>query len=340
MAIPHLQKAATRLMQARRTLGEQRPKPILSAHTILGLNGLASTQFFAGSGFFFTWLNPWALYAGDWCFIVGSFITLFVSICTAADQLREMRHFQAEADLARDDKTRDIAQQEYEEKHEELLESVSFVVSSLIFTAGCVLFYPHLFSDKRHQEWGEEIGAILFITGSFGFVLAAYWSSMAMVKKASIHDLPKVGSPEYRRRQITSMELLCSLIGSVLFVTGSFLYRPSYATDCSHEALRAAAKAPSVTSPTHLALLRLRSGHGFLGTAPPAEHALSDDFQGLCVNVMNQGTWLYVLGSTLFLAQCSLVAWRLSLPAEPQEHHGGHGETGAYGSTLAKASAA
>lgn len=331
MAIPHLRRAVSRIVEARKTLHERKPVPILSQYTVLLLNALASAQFFAGSGFFFTWLDSWALYAGDWCFIVGSFITSFVSICAMADHIREMRYFQAEADLARDDGTRDHAQQEQEEKYHELLESLSFVVSSLIFTGGCVLFYPHLFVEKKHQEWGEEIGAMFFIAGSFGFVLAAYWMSMAMVKRASLHELPKVGSPEYRRRQILSCELLCSIVGSVLFVTGSFLYRPSYATDCSHQALWAAAKAPNGTSPPHLALLRRRSGHAFLGPAPPAEpeHALSDDFQGLCVNVMNQGTWLYLLGSAIFLVQCSLVAWRLTLPEDCHKHEEDREHSGA-----------
>mmetsp|Transcript_48560 Transcript_48560/g.140703 ORF Transcript_48560/g.140703 Transcript_48560/m.140703 type:complete len:344 (-) Transcript_48560:56-1087(-) len=336
MAIPHLRSVA-RLVQVSRRLSDRRPKPLLSGQVVLWLNTFVCIQFLVGSYFFFTWLDPWAVYCGDWLFITASFINCLICGCLTVDHVRERRYFQREADHARDDEDREKALNELEEKGQELMESVSYFVSSVIFAVGCVLFYPHLFSDEKHAEYGEEIGAFMFIIGSFGFVVGAFWNSMAMVKAATVH-VPKVGSTEYRRRQVMAAELFMSLMGSVLFVTGSFLYRPSYATNCDHESLAKAAKAMK-TSPAHVALLRRRSSHAILGAPPPADDpVLSEDFQGLCVNVMNQGTLLYVLGSILFILQCLLGFWRRSLTNElqKQEERQEHAEGDASGEALLK----
>mmetsp|Transcript_15454 Transcript_15454/g.48624 ORF Transcript_15454/g.48624 Transcript_15454/m.48624 type:complete len:354 (-) Transcript_15454:61-1122(-) len=285
----------------------RKPKPIISQSWVFVLNTLVCLELAIGSCFFFSWLGNWAAYVGDWCFITGGLSNCLISLCLAVDHRREMAFFQEEAAMNSIEEHRNLAEQEYLEKFREFMEGVFFVLSNLIFTVGCILFYPHLFRKKGAQEIGEEVGAWFYIVGSFGFVLTAYWNSLAMVKAAAVHATPRVGSTEYVRRQLMALELLFSLLGSVCFVTGSFLYRPSYQTKCN-----------SRTAKTGLlAIGWQRSSHDFLGVSPPASNTTSaDDFHGLCFNVLDQGTWLYIIGGFIFVLQCCLVGVRLSLPPD------------------------
>mmetsp|Transcript_39470 Transcript_39470/g.91610 ORF Transcript_39470/g.91610 Transcript_39470/m.91610 type:complete len:339 (-) Transcript_39470:132-1148(-) len=314
MAVPHTQ---TRLLQLPK-LQEDKPEPILDKHVVACLNMFVSVQFLIGSFFFFTWLGSSAVYWGDWFFITGSALNCFISLSLTLDHWREMDHIQSEVKKMPgegEEDEKNIALQELEEKGRELMESSCYLAASAVFAVGCVLFYPHLFKDEVKKEYGEEIGAYMFILGSFGFVIAAYYNALAMVKGAAIHKAPKIGSIEYTKRQIVAGELFLSTIGSVLFVTGSFLYRPSYATNCSHEALLKSKEAEHGAGglKTSLARLRPRLSHSLLGVAVPQPEGMTEDFRVLCVNVMNQGTMLYLLGSALFVGQCGLAFWRMYL---------------------------
>merc|ERR1740121_191590 len=90
--------------------------------------------------------------------------------------------------------------------------------------------------------------------------------------------------------RLGACELWLSIVGSALFVVGSFLYRPIYSNDC----------------------------HGRSGEKTG---------DGMCVNVTNQGTKLYIVGSIAFtiMAALSLVRIRLRASAETCDEKEGYG---------------
>mmetsp|Transcript_87718 Transcript_87718/g.204095 ORF Transcript_87718/g.204095 Transcript_87718/m.204095 type:complete len:337 (+) Transcript_87718:93-1103(+) len=316
MAIPHTQSIRRAIKLPK--LHVDKPDPIMDKHLVAYLNMFVSLQFLFGSLCFFTWLGPSAVYWGDWLFITGSALNSFISLTLTLDHWREMDHIQGEVGRMPgdvDSEEKNLALQELEEKSQELMESFCYLAASVVFAVGCVLFYPHLFKDEFRKEWAEEIGAYMFIVGSFGFVVAAYFNALAMVKGAAIHKAHKIGSVEHTKSRIVAAELFLSTIASVLFVTGSFLYRPSYATNCSHEALLSAKEVGMLS--TRSPRLRPRLAHALLGLAEP--EAMTEDFRVLCVNVMNQGTMLYLLGSALFVGQCGLAFWHLFISERQQE---------------------
>lgn len=288
---------------------EKPHRSILPGHMAALLNAFIAIQFIVGSYLFFSWMRPWAAYMGDWLFITGSVMTCGVCTCLMIDHLRDMLHAYKEADKAEDDDERNRALQEAEEMWRELMESIFFVVSSIIFMVGCVLFYPELFEDEKHKEWAEEIAAFTFIAGSFGFVVAGYFNALAMVQSATVHETPVVGSYEYWRRKISAGELFLAIMGGVLFVTGSFLYRPSYATNCSKDILHLAF-GDDIDKPAQLQSSRAAPSGVIVDNSEPE---ISDDFRALCVNVMDQGTWLYLVGANFYFLQALLSFWRLHL---------------------------
>jgi len=296
--------------------------------------------FVVGSACFFDDRPLWVTYVGDWLFIVGSVIT-FVLAAWAAYESWLARHAGSSNDSACQGQNQD-----------DLVENLFNCAASLIFAAGCVLFMPGIYSTRLGELRGHEAGAWCFILGSFGFVMSSYWNALSMAAERGRFGVGEGGSAAGAIvSRITSVALCCNLLGSVFFVVGSFLYRPGYAHThgCGRSgqsrappssflgrsiarAFLPAAPPPGTgdLSPPLLAAIRSalpgphRSGLagallGWSLAEPEGPWGQGQGFENpYCASTTDHGTWLYVIGSCLFLLQsflclsCSLVLHSIS----------------------------
>jgi hypothetical protein len=118
-----------------------------------------------------------------------------------------------------------------EEESDELFENVHYVISSLIFTGGCICYLP--WSSGFFAEW---LGAYMFMIGSLGFLSAAFFNALGYAARRAKEkqDLYSPGILRVRdiAHRLSSCELWLSIMGSTFFFMGSFLYRPSYENTC------------------------------------------------------------------------------------------------------------
>lgn len=198
-----------------------------------------------------------------------------------------------------------------EEGRDEFFESVCFMASNAIFFSGCFPFMPGLFTGENEAP-AHEFGAWLFTLGSVGFVMAAYFNALGL---SSIPADKENESVAFVRRLATN-ELLLTILGSVLFVIGSILYRPSLDTRCAERAtpglLATGAQRSNVSSAQGAVLLQLQAAASFVasGFSSKGQPAVA------CADSYEEGTWMYIIGSSLFLVQSVLHAWRSSIMHE------------------------
>lgn len=262
---------------------------------MLGFLGLCFNIMFAiGSICFFSGVKA-VLELGDWLFIIASVGVFLMAGWTVVECL-VARH----------------ASELNEHQRDELLESLHYCISALIFAGGSVLFMPGLYASETSEFWGHEWGAWLFAIGSFGFLSAAYWNALGLgarrdhsEKEAKEADLARSRAEE-RCSYIASVELWVLLTASALFVVGSFLYRPSLETQCPDAGRPARAPRPE-PGRSMLQSGKFEGRHptlrvGFLVDSEPA--------MPMCLSPAEQGTYLYTIGSFLFVAQSILCLTR------------------------------
>ena len=122
---------------------------------------------------------------------------------------------------------------------EKTLENFSYMLGSIAFAVGSV-FYIRV-SEKRvydidrfgEAEVEEEWGATLFIAGSVAYTLASFFNALTLLP-STLGDSEASAETAVLAFRLGVAKLMCTQLGSVCFVAGSFLYRPALQTDCGH----------------------------------------------------------------------------------------------------------
>jgi len=154
-------------------------------------------------------------------------------------------------------------------------EQMAYLVSTLVFTIGTVLLWSGLYGgNAANEEKGEMSSCFFLIAGSFGFLVANIWNWMTLTFSEEASD----GETNSTWACLTRAALLCATLGSVFFILGSWLFSLDVEDGCD-EYLPAQLLTANQT--------KARSGKW-------------------CVSIDDQGTWLFVIGSLLFLLQNGL----------------------------------
>jgi len=220
---------------------------------------LASFMFVFGSMCFFSGLPFQVLEVGELLFIVASLIYTSVAVL----ELYELCQTTKASSVCQDSTFH---------------EQNAYLISATIFTAGTILFWPSIYrGNKVAEEKGEGVAAWCFIIGSMGFVIASFWNALSLSDNA---DEDEEGGAVWRR--VTKVALFFSILGGVLFTTGSYLYTLDQEEGCD----------PFI--PTNLTAGGARSGKW-------------------CVGVTDQGTIMYLIGSCFYLIQSILNCIKLCI---------------------------
>jgi len=183
---------------------------------------VVNVGFVIGSYCFFSDMSPNALWIGDWIFIIGSFMSVLGSL-HAIDESHAMSHL--------DEMTsrKSLSNMRVRKERNEFLENVSYLIAGAIFFLGSIFFMPGIYGDHEElEETYQRIGSYLFIAGSFGFVMATYFSAIEMAADPN-HQNFEHGSIKMKCHYLHVFGLGFAQIGAVFFVVGSFLYRPLFA---------------------------------------------------------------------------------------------------------------
>jgi len=296
---------------------------------VLGSVGIcANVTFLIGSIFFLDLWPAWVAEVGDWLYILGSLLTLLLALWAMHEAWQANRHHDADKE---------------EKQRDELMENLNFVLASIIFLVGAVSFMPGVYSGPDEELAGHEIAAWCFVLGSFGFVLASFWNAVGMASEHGHRQLPD--SAHATCFQLSKVSLCLAMVGGVLFVTGSFLHRPGYTNmnGCGRSAKLGAVLSPAVMILSAKPLLpalessggkwpnqqglkefaatdmfkALRLHHtsrrsravlspNEIGQLKPVSLAAAEPETSKCTNAVQDGTWLYVIGSLCFLLQSVL----------------------------------
>lgn len=266
-----------------------------AAEYFLGVVGIVvNVMYLIGSIAFLEGFPSWVGKMGDWLFIVGSVVTVIQASWSAHEAYVMWSH----PDFLLDESF--INQYCKKERlADEVAENLHFVISSVIFFVGALFFMPGIYDDDESEQYGHEAGAWCFIIGSFGFVLASYWNACGLA--AEFGQRYAAGSRESRCVRLASISLCFAMVGGVFFVSGSFLYRPGYGKDCSDSRRLPTSLLGSGTALR--AFARHRSSGGFLHARRLAADTPAARAADLCLDAAQNGTWLYIIGSSLFLVQ-------------------------------------
>lgn len=228
----------------------------------------ASIMFVVGSYCFLTGNPKWITMLGDELYIAGSLIYLVTSLYSAVELSMSCCAY-------------------HQREVSEMFENILYIVAALIFTAGTVLFWPELWDGHGEQValTCEIWGSYCFIIGSIGFCMASFFNALSLNRDAE--RAATIGNSTKKRdiviakrcHYLTISALFFSQLGGVLFVAGSYLYRPGFNNHCDPE-------------------------KEALGTEEP---------ESFCVNVLDEGTRLYIIGSFFYLAQSVLALIKIYL---------------------------
>lgn len=191
-------------------------------HLIAIVAIVVNVSFIIGSYFFYSGLAPIFLWLGDWIFIIGSFVMVLAS-------LHAIHESHAISHLEEFTSRRSLSNTKMRKERNEFLENMFYLIAGVIFFIGSIFFMPGIYGDHEElEETFQRIGSYLFITGSFGFVLATYFSAIGMAADPN-HQSFGEGSIKMKCHYLHVFGLMFAQIGSVCFVVGSFLYRPLFA---------------------------------------------------------------------------------------------------------------
>jgi len=111
------------------------------------------------------------------------------------------------------------------------LETSMYAIAGILFAMGTWMFLPIWKDDTATWDW-NTVGAWLFIIGSFGFVYAGLNSALNLRYDPLFDKIRVCGyNPYYLAREAVTS----GLCGSVLFVVGSFYFRPAGYYECPDE---------------------------------------------------------------------------------------------------------
>lgn len=214
---------------------------------------LASMMFILGSLCFFGGLPFQVLEIGEILFIVASLIYVLVGVL----EMFEMCHTAGEAGIW---------------GNSAFHEQMAYLVSATVFAFGTVLYWPGIYGKNKDAEAkGVFAASWCFILGSLGFVIASFWNAIQL----SEHPEDQHGGKTWNR--LTKMSLFFSIMGGVLFVTGSYLFSLDVENACGDKT----ANIPITGQNT---------------TGQPK----SAGSKSWCLGVTDQGTVLFVIGSVFY----------------------------------------
>lgn len=259
------------------------------------INVFINATFIVGSIFFFEGWPIWSKVVGDLIFIVGSFITFLI----AGRKLMLKGWSNVAQSLM------------HPKKQGEIIVILSYCLSSFIFFIGAFFYFPGIYPDKATEHLGEQVGAWLFIIGSFGFLLASFYSMEALGHSHPIElDYVTLTAVHYMHR----LALLSIVFGCNFFVVGSFFYRPVFNTHCNK--LKAISQA------------HVNEGFFCKSFCGGAERALDSISSGAhtiiaegCADNFRFGTWCYVIGCVLFTVSSILELRMISLKQRCVREH-------------------
>mmetsp|Transcript_35248 Transcript_35248/g.101231 ORF Transcript_35248/g.101231 Transcript_35248/m.101231 type:complete len:303 (+) Transcript_35248:544-1452(+) len=278
---------------------------------------LASVMFVVGSFCFLP--GPWEdIRIGDILFIFGSFIYLGKSAISMRELCSDHGHHVVKA----------------VEHGADFFENVCYFVACIVFTAGCVLWWPGIYANKESKLVGQIIASWCFIIGSLGFVVASFCNAVLLSKSKMFALIPgKSGELVYF---LAFTSLLCSQLGGVFFTTGSYMYRPGFNNHCERHIRAGWSRLTDASDKFDnvedvIAWLHQE----FNLTRKDAEQLIpADDW---CVDIEAYGTLLYIVGSCLYLIQSVLYyiiavikereERRRGFKVEPLEEEGGTSES-------------
>jgi len=176
---------------------------------------------------------------GNWLFVSGSIVNAAVAATVLLEQVYALKGSDSEKDSDRD----------------EVMETLLFLVSALLFAVGCIFFVPHIATGDYVFA---GIGAWLCILGSLGFVFAVYYNALGFEADTSESCIAPKQSGICLRQ--TKLGFFLLLSGGVLFSIGSFMFRPTLGGNCPPRSEEIVCKAVS----SHGLLLYLAGSICFL----------------------------------------------------------------------------
>ena len=189
---------------------------------------LANCTFLAGSICFF---SSDLMVIGAILFLAGSLVFTVLSALNVCEQRAYQAHYESDAQLLSAGAAGPSSEQGTAER---LLENGCYFLGSIAFVAGSMLYVHRFYAEVKD----EQIGAWLFVWGSVVFTIASYANALGMPyifsqqhwRGMTIRFPVEVKRLAYR---LAATALCCAQLGSVCFVTGSYLYRPALATKCA-----------------------------------------------------------------------------------------------------------
>jgi len=254
-------------------------------YTVLALGILTNFIFVIGCVLFFEEFSPKVNDIGLLLFLIGSLMNVFLSGYAMWEHRHASQTFEVGA-------------------RDEFFEHLLYVSSGIFFAVGSVLWMPVWGENKTHIFIGHAGSAWCFIWGSMVLVLASVWNAFGLVDEHSKKDeLPS--SHEIMCRRLASIALCCTALGGALFVAGSFMFRPAFENDCSAEIREDSREdGPGPWRRSHHVGF-LQAGASMWDPSDPSR-VTADSMVRLtafCLGIINQGTWVYLWGCTLFFAQ-------------------------------------
>lgn len=190
----------------------------------------------------------------------------------------------------------------YQERHlvAEYVENIFYILSCLIFMSACVLYWPGLFEDDEWTLDAEILAVWLFILGSLGFVIASHCNAVHLSRGRMFKAIPKYGHLLYN---MAFVALLCAQLGGVFFVAGSFMFRPGFRNHCNRDVREGWVGIAEQVDQNFTFMLErmaweLNTTAAHLRTYMPHKE--------VCEDILQEGVWLFTVGSLLYLAQASI----------------------------------
>lgn len=241
------------------------------------INILVQVGFLWGSYLFLS-SDEDDLKLGDTLFILGSIITFVFALFNL---IESRAHWQNYYKAEREDRI-------------EFWETSMFFFAGLIFMIGSFFYWPGIYSwwyagaaecgesppEDCHyinemEESGEAHGARCFIAGSFMFLIASMFNGIGLgMNKEEAEPNPTSVVVHY----IHIAALFMSQMGSVLFVAGSWMYRPVIGGACGE------------------------FEPAYIGAEQEGEVVA----QHACESTGTFGTKLYIIGSAMYLVEALL----------------------------------
>lgn len=153
---------------------------------------------------------------GDWLFIGACCVDTVMAI---NDFIEALHHKSIKAALGDNPKSRD-----------EVFETGFFVLANVLFACGCVFFLPSVKDMAGFSYTSGSLGAWLCIAGSFALVYGCFYTAICFEGEPGESKLDD--ATHARCRQLTKLSVNATLVGTVLFTVGSFMYRPIFGGLC------------------------------------------------------------------------------------------------------------